>query len=88
MSKRPPASVHLHVLSLGDVDVMCKAKKPASMSVMQYACKGVLKCAYLNPKYMVLITLPKALQQGSSWGIMQSWGPSSNKIKTVAYLAP
>ena len=21
------------------------------MSVMQYACKGVLKCAYLNPKY-------------------------------------
>ena len=50
MSKRPPASVHLHLLSLGDVDVMCKAKKPASMSVMQYACKGVLKCAYLNLK--------------------------------------
>ncbi len=51
MSKRPAASVHLHLLSLGDVDVMCKAKKPESMSVMQYACEGVSKCTYLNPKF-------------------------------------
>ncbi len=50
MRKRPAASVHLHLLSLGDVDVMCKGKKPASMSVMQYACKAELKCTYLNPK--------------------------------------
>jgi len=34
-----------------DVDVMCKGKKLASLSDMQYACKGVSKCTYLNPKY-------------------------------------
>ena len=50
MSKRPAASVHLHLFSLGDVEALCKGKKPASMSVMQYACKAELKCTYLNPK--------------------------------------
>jgi len=50
MSKRPAASVHLHMLSLGDVDAMCKAKQPESMSVMQYACKGVSKYTYVNFK--------------------------------------
>ncbi len=50
MSKRPTASVHLHLLSLGYVEVLCKGKKPALMSVMQYACKAELKCTYLNPK--------------------------------------
>ena len=50
MSKRPAASVHLHLLSLGYVEVLCKGKKPALMSVMQYACKAELKCTYLNPK--------------------------------------
>ena len=48
MSKRPAASVHLHLLSLGYVEVMCKGKKPASMAVMQYACKAELKCTYLK----------------------------------------
>ena len=51
MSKRPAASVHLHLLSLGDVEVLCKGRKPAAMSVMQYACKAELKCTYLNPIY-------------------------------------
>ena len=50
MSKRPAASVHLHLLSLGDVEVMFKVKKPALMFVMQYACKAELKCTYLTPK--------------------------------------
>ncbi len=56
MSKWPPASVHLHLLSLGDVDIMCKAKKPASLSVMQYACKGVLNCAYLTTALLYKVT--------------------------------
>ncbi|DBA81077.1 TPA: hypothetical protein ACH3X2_000800, partial [Trebouxia sp. C0005] len=30
--------VHMHLLSLGVVDDMCKGKKPASVSGMQYAC--------------------------------------------------
>ncbi|DBA70872.1 TPA: hypothetical protein ACH3X2_011321 [Trebouxia sp. C0005] len=30
--------VHMHLLSLGVVDDMCKGKKPASESGMQYAC--------------------------------------------------
>ena len=50
MSKRPAASVHLHLSSLGDVEALCKDKQPAAMSVMQYACKAELKCTYLNPK--------------------------------------
>ena len=49
MSKWHAASVHLRLLSLEDVGVMCKGRKPASMSVMQYACKAELKRTYLNP---------------------------------------
>jgi len=34
--------VPMDLLSLGDVDVMCKGTRPASRSDMQYACKAEL----------------------------------------------
>ena len=50
MSERPAAAVHMHLLSLGVEDVMCKGEKPASVSGMQYACEPKCKRTYLNPK--------------------------------------
>ena len=54
--------MHLHMLSLGDVDVMCKGEKPASVSDMQYACTPELKCTYLNPNPKPQTLNPKLFQ--------------------------
>ena len=56
MSKRPAATVHMHLLSHGVVDVMCKGKKPASMSGMQYACQPKFTRTFLNPKWSCIMS--------------------------------
>jgi len=50
MNKRPTASVSMAMLCPSDPDVMLKGTMPASLFDMQYACEGVSKCTYLNPK--------------------------------------
>ena len=55
MIKRPAATVHLHVLSLGVGDVMCKGKKPASMSGMLQACVLYANVPFLGTKLVMLV---------------------------------
>ncbi|DBA75615.1 TPA: hypothetical protein ACH3X2_009054 [Trebouxia sp. C0005] len=78
--------VHMHLLSLGVEDVMCKGEKPTSVSGMQYACvpggQATRRCAaWPEPRWA---SLPDGIPMEARVGAMQQGDlPAQNRFSGI-----